>query len=700
MPSSLAFTAGTPEGSFDPDTFVEEVEPGDEEEGIVFDDEDEGEEEGEEGEEGSVASVSDYQGDAGQEELPDRMIFELEVCRAIFSFRSDGGRFIRVCGCKAAECSREGHASVRNSSKGRAATGTYEPVRARKFTDGKLDTFLSKEEYLGEMRTMQATLRAGMFEAAAAQATKRSSDIKPASILKAPKEVPERAPPFGPVRAGPPPQAPPSLSGVGVDSAPQAHPPSGVAALPRVRSSPPIPSPPPFDVAGMMKELTCTLMDHLDHKMDQRKVEPPEYPQRLRGDQGRSKKKFYAVINGRNNTNQVFEEWIGGAQKFVTGVPGASVFKYEDYGEAWAQVERHLATQAEMELEGEELHNPPSHGGSRTRMGRSMFEAPEPELVYPPVTLLSPDASAKKDDEIFGIDLGSEIRLREKLCPPGLPRDLAKSMADGMADVIALPGGFTSGDDDNGGEMALMSSALEELVRRGRTENDCSTKSDLHWKSNSRTAMRNIKSLPYLMKRCKILSSSRDRVVKNTVRHTQNILERAGWNDTAIILAWATNGYYARIVRESIDAWIALHQHLLVLTLTEQMPWAYVQVEIDHHVEELQIIRNTHDSRLQALCGIYAYLRDGKASSWHSTALQYKRNSQVFSQVGRDDVSDVSNDLSAFHGCSHCQTTLHPGDKLSCPWKGASKNAARKKGIATLKVLAEGGVTIPPEATP
>ena len=74
----------------------------------------------------------------------------------------------------------------------------------------------------------------------------------------------------------------------------------------------------------------------------------------------------------------------------------------------------------------------------------------------------------------------------------------------------------------------MMSSAMEALLRRGRTDHDCSTKSDLHWKSNSRMVMRNINSLPYLMRRCKVLlSSSQDWVVKNTVSHTQNILEHA-----------------------------------------------------------------------------------------------------------------------------------------------------------------------------
>jgi hypothetical protein len=406
---------------------------------------------------------------------------------------------------------------------------------------------------------------------------------------------------------------------------------------------------------------------------------------RPRGDHEKlKKKKFYAVINGRNGTNKVFTEWIGGAQDYVTGVPGAAVFKYEERSEAWAQVERHLATQEEFALENETLQ------GDRTMGG--LFETNKPKpLAYPPLQLLGTDPSAKKDDEIFGIDIGSELHLREKLSPPGLTGEQAKSMADGAVDVIALPGGFVNDEKDNGGDLAMMSTAIEELCRQKRTETESSTKSDLHWKSNSRTALQSVKSLPDLMKRCKVLASARDRVIKNSIRHSQNVLQRAGYADPRLIEAWATNGFYGRITRDSMNSWIALHQHLLVLTLTDNMPWHYVQVEIDHHVEELQIIRNTHDSRLQALCGIYAYLRDGHAGNWHSTSLQYKRNTQLFSHAGRDDasISDVSNDQGNFDGCSHCSTRLHAGDKLSCPWKGISRNLARKKGLAALKTLAE-----------
>jgi hypothetical protein len=686
----LNFTTGPDDGvGYNADGYAEEDED-DEEEGVVFEEE---AEEDEQGDGGSVVSVSDYQGGDLGEELPDRMIFSEEECRVIFSLRSDVGKFMRVCGCQAGGCGREGHGAMRNTVEGRAATGTYEPVRARKYLDGRLDTFTSKEKYLADMKALQENLRAGMYAAAAGRTTKMP---------------------------GPPKSTKPSRE---YEAKPAAFEERKLAASPastraKTRSSPKGPPEPPNtsppDIAGLIGEVTKQLQLQMEQEFsrmsatlkanDKKGGRPAEEevstpPLLIPGEK---KAWWYAVTNGRNNTNSVFGDWVGGASEYVTGVPGAAVKKYDSFEKAWEQVQRHIETQVEAPDDQYEGVNRATRAHPGGRLGSDV-----PVTPHPPVELLGPDPSLKKEEELFEIDLGSEIELRESLCPPGLTREQAKSMADGMVDVVALPGGFTSGEDEVGGsDLAMMSSALEELVRQGRTENDITTKSDLHWKAASRTALRTIKSRELLMRRCKMLSKGRDKVIKNTVRHNQNVLRRAGWTEPGLIKAWATSGYYARVVRDSMEAWIALHQHLLVLSLTDHMPWEYVQVEIDHHVEELEVIRNTHDSRLQALCGIYAYLRDGQAGSWHSTSLQYKRNAQVFSQAatgGQDgtdgSMSDMSSvRLSPFAGCPHCGTNTHIGDKALCPWKTLSKTQARKKGSLVLRSMADGGAVPPSDA--
>jgi hypothetical protein len=76
------------------------------------------------------------------------------------------------------------------------------------------------------------------------------------------------------------------------------------------------------------------------------------------------------------------------------------------------------------------------------------------------MVLTGPDPSAKKSDEVFGVDLGSEIDLRAALLPPNSPDGVAKGLANAMVDVTAIPGGFCGGTNESGGDkMALLGEA-------------------------------------------------------------------------------------------------------------------------------------------------------------------------------------------------------------------------------------------------
>jgi hypothetical protein len=124
------------------------------------------------------------------------------------------------------------------------------------------------------------------------------------------------------------------------------------------------------------------------------------------------------------------------------------------------------------------------------------------------------------------------------------------------------------------------------------------------------------------------------------------------------INAWAVGGYYTKLIRESMDAWIGLHQHLLRLAITERVPWSYVQVKLDHHVEELETLCNMQDSRLQVLCANYVYLRDGHAGSWHLTSLQYNLPAAPFMSNG------ISNRLNSCVGCLNHFSVKQPAHHI------------------------------------
>jgi hypothetical protein len=117
---------------------------------------------------GSEVSMSEYGGSVS--ELPPWCLFGPKECRCVFELESDKASFYRVCG-NASGCKRSGHAT---GEKG--AVGYYEPIKARKYVDGKYSTFLTMEEFAGKEQ--------GRMDAKAKEMALASARFAP------PKEIP------------------------------------------------------------------------------------------------------------------------------------------------------------------------------------------------------------------------------------------------------------------------------------------------------------------------------------------------------------------------------------------------------------------------------------------------------------------------------------------------------------------------------
>jgi hypothetical protein len=262
-------------------------------------------------------------------------------------------------------------------------------------------------------------------------------------------------------------------------------------------------------------------------------------------------------------------------------------------------------------------------------------------------------------------------------------------------------------DESGGNEMALLGEAMEELVSQGRSQMEGAAKADLHWRSGKRTFLRQVKNLDSLRKRIKVLLKLRDKVIKHTIIAVRNACKRGGWQDSQRIEAWAHGGHITHITRDAMDYYLSLHQHLMRL-LIAGAPWDYVKMEQDHHVEELDLIRMTQDSRLQALCALYAYLRDGQGKNWHSDELQYKRNMDIFARQSEGGLptGGPSNDISTLGSsyashCPKCGTNLHSGGKANCPWMGMSDTQAKKNAQKAIRNLVHHSLVTPtPEPGP
>jgi hypothetical protein len=725
-------------------------------------------------ESGTEASVSDYEGNV--KGAPLRMFFGPKECLRIFEQPADRGTFVRVCGRSESTCKRN------HSMLERAREGFYDTVASRKYVDGRLHTFQSKQERSAELQKSKASRDAQLAESVKYLTSIEDGDgPPPTSGRKASPASPHRTPTSG------------LKKGDEDDSLPAFVPHSSLKQAPAYSTAlddpdPPVPDPSSPNPQGlgamefMVSALTDTLQglrndmkDLKGHVSPQSEAPRTQAPVRTapssdtpptRSEQvavgNEPTEWWYAVGKGKNGGSGVFPSWTE-ASDLVLGTSGALVKKFRDYDKAvefvlscrapepmevlpilepskestWYAVAKgkhgicnifqsweeasefflgvpgalvqKFKTRAEA-LEFLESNQQASDGGktsSSPSNPQSTMETPDTprnppvkqasvddKNYRPPMALTGPDPSAKKSDEVFGLDLGSELDLRAALLPPDLPEGVSKGLANALVDVIAIPGGFTGGTDESeGNEMALLGEAMEELVSQGRNQMEGAAKADLHWRSGKRTSLRQVKSLDMLRKRVNVLLKLRDKVIKHTIIAVRNACKRGGWQDAERIEAWAHGGYITRITRDALDYYLSLHQHLMGL-FSAGAPWDYVKMELDHHVEELDLIRSTADSRLQAILFLYAYLRDGQNKNWHSDSLQYKRNMDIFARHGEgvtpaatpgDDVSTLGSNSGH---CPKCGTGLHSGGKANCPWNAMSDAQAKKNANKVIRNMA------------
>jgi hypothetical protein len=732
---------------------------------------------------GSEVSMSKY--DLVSTALPPYCFFGSDECLALFTQSSDKGKFERVCG-GSMPCTRHGHATAE-----KAKHGYYAPVKARKYCDGRFDTFLSQEEFekfdLQRKEARQLEFLAvtpdpkgsiesptvseeGMYQLFSEIFV--GDDRKPAAIDR--KPVPQRVITPGPRSFFGADDSPKKVSkpagkvkkeGGGLVGSPSAKilQEAGVLTEEIPQST--------LALMGMMDKMTEVLSKLADKETPplaskaRRSVSPGDV--RLKpaprsynkeAEVGSTKEKWYAVGYGRGGRSGVFQSW-GEAAPLVNGVGGAVYKRFNEFEAAMDFVHRYEATNAKLKDTPAEdvphsdfwysVINPsqevfgvyPSWSeamphvtgvkGATCKKYRSFEDATdhmnaakvevgetrgrslgEPAIgkqeravsvedsrgFYPPDVLMGPDPSKGNEDVFFGVDANlGESELRSALCPGDMSESVAKGLMNATIDVVSMPGGFFGGDSSQASsELGILGEAVEELVNQRQGSSESSGRMDLHWRNKDRTSIRSIKSAETLRKRIIKLQKLQQKAIKRMVQATTNAMKRDGVVSAARISAWATRGFVTRLVTDTLNLYLGLHQHLMGLA-NERRPWSYIRVEVDHHVEELDLIRQTSECRLQCLGSVYIYLRDMSDKTWHCNALQSKRNMEMYERTegggyegnDSDDESDGDDDTESWLGCVHCGTCLHVGGKDDCPWNQQDKAEAKKSGAAAIRKMAK-----------
>ena len=301
----------------------------------------------------------------------------------------------------------------------------------------------------------------------------------------------------------------------------------------------------------------------------------------------------------------------------------------------------------------------------------------------PPVSLLGTDKSKEKD-EVFGVQLRSEAQLKQDLSPPGIFAETRDDLAANMVDSVSLPGTFSGSEETSALDGThQVAEAVRELLAQNRGgQSSERVRVDHGWRSTKRISLHAIKGAEQLRTQYCNLTDISEEVLSHFIQSTLAILQ-AGRLTDYVAEQWSQNGFYWRLVRDSLTWYTDLHLHLLNINLNHG--WERVQVELKYHCNKLWMIRTSASNRLVCLCKTYCYLRNGKRNHWINDDLLSKRLDQMSllftkqpkrNQGAQGDKLDAGANL-----CRKCRTNCHAPD-VACPWKNMKDADARKAAAA------------------
>ena len=424
------------------------------------------------------------------------------------------------------------------------------------------------------------------------------------------------------------------------------------------------------------------------------------------------RKRWYVVTNTATGSCNIFRTFAE-ASTYTTGIRCATCMKFNTLQEAKeyatkfrsnqptpaisAQEDEDKGENTETEEEDQEEVSKVARlrGGGKDRMD---IDEVEPSVVargwkeYPPALLLGHDASTGNGEAMFGFSLNEgEAELRNKVTPGMIGEGYKKGMVSNTIDAVSMPGMYSrveDGTQDTSEELTILGEAMEELVNQKRQGGENFGRSDLHWRSDKRVTLGNIRSLEDLRNRVLTLGKLMPKIRERMVTMVSNACKTGGMKDNVCTHSWSNHGWLTVIVTQTFLFYLGLHQHLLAGG--EAHGWSFIKPEIDHYVQELRLLRSTADSRIHCICLSYALLRDGYQHKWFNVSIQQARNAMMFGSsmsVRSSTASLPPSSMSPTGVCPKCGTNFHGSDPETCPWRNQSDEKAKKNAANALKAL-------------
>jgi hypothetical protein len=286
-----------------------------------------------------------------------------------------------------------------------------------------------------------------------------------------------------------------------------------------------------------------------------------------------------------------------------------------------------------------------------------------------------------KESELFEIDLKNVVNLEKGLAPSKLGKRTTSIFLEQIDDVTAYPRHANHRSSKGLGDFVEAVADLNQ-ERQGRKEGT----RDTGWKGKTRNALGYIKTSDELGAALSYLLKEQHTILETCQGDFESILINAQINE-AMATEIVVNSLAMRIVRDTLHLYVGLLTHLAGINNTRG--WSVCLPQLQHHAEKLGLLRGKYRHRVQLMCKVYIYLRDGQSKNWMSLKLQYAELTSLRAQVqGNGETGGIVHG----YGCSHCKSGLHGGGRTACPWKDKTSNEAKKCAATFMLRMSDGSI--------
>lgn len=291
-----------------------------------------------------------------------------------------------------------------------------------------------------------------------------------------------------------------------------------------------------------------------------------------------------------------------------------------------------------------------------------------------------------------------------KLAPESLTAAQRARLGDQIFDSVAQPGMSYSAAETDANPVEAMTDIIEAATTARQAELGARLggNRDNHYRKG-KVSLKKVKTQEDLQEHFETLRANAKSDLELTKAAIEDVYICCGFSpDVAEHLA-LSGGVY-RVSVDNLNAWIALHIHLLSVSLAHGFPAA--ALEISHHHKKLEVARSRLPNRLQIQMFNYAYLRDGMKSGWTSLTIEglHRRALQGLFTARFPPAGRAAPAAPAAGGanapCGWCGSGLHGlGQPVnSCPWKPMSRTQAKAAAREAMRNLARGIAYAPPVA--